>query len=59
MPRARIRREAWFPIKVDGILKSVVLDPSRGPKNLKPEVVTNFVADNSKDNINCTAIKAI
>ena len=59
MPGARIRGEAWFPIKVDGISKSVVLDLSGGPKKLKPEVVTNFAADNSKDNIDCTAMKAV
>ncbi|KAI4732297.1 hypothetical protein E4T50_17119 [Aureobasidium sp. EXF-12298] len=59
MPGARIRGETWFPIKVDGISKNVVLDPSRGPKNLKPEVVTNFATDNSKDNIDCTAMKAV
>jgi hypothetical protein len=56
---ARIRGEAWFPIKVDGISKSVVLDLSGGPKKLKPEVVANFAADNSKDNIDCTAMKAV
>jgi hypothetical protein len=44
---------------VDGISKSVVLDLSGGPKKLKPEVVVNFAADNSKDNIDCTAIKAV
>jgi hypothetical protein len=54
MPGARVRGEAWFPIKVDGISKSVVLDLSGGPKNLKPEVVANFAANNSKDNIDCT-----
>ena len=59
MPGARIRGEAWFPIKVDGISKSVVLDLSGGPKKLKLEVVINFIADNSKDNIDYTAIKAV
>jgi hypothetical protein len=44
---------------VDGISKSVVLDLSGGPKKLKPEVVANFAADNRKDNIDCTAIKAV
>jgi hypothetical protein len=48
MPGARIRGEAWFPIKVDGISKSVVLDLSGGPKKLKPEVVANFAADTAK-----------
>jgi hypothetical protein len=56
---ARIRGEAWFLIKVDGISKSVILDPSRGPKNLKPEVIRNFAADNNKDNIDYTAKKAV
>jgi hypothetical protein len=44
---------------VDGISKSVVLDLSGGPKKLKLEVVANFIADNSKDNINYIAIKAV
>lgn len=59
MPGARIRGETWFPIKVDGISKSVVLDPAGGPKTLKPDVVTNIATDNSKDNIDCTAMKAV
>jgi hypothetical protein len=58
MPGARIRGEAWFPIKVDGIAKSVVLDPQAGGKSLRPEVVANFAADNSNDSTDCTAIKA-
>jgi hypothetical protein len=36
----------------------VVLDPQAGGKSLRPEVVTNFVADNSNDSIDCTAMKA-
>jgi hypothetical protein len=56
---ARIRGEAWFLIKVDGISKSVVLDLLGGPKKLKSEVVANFATDNSKDNIDCTAMKAV
>ncbi|CAD0098219.1 unnamed protein product, partial [Aureobasidium mustum] len=59
MPGARIRGETWYPIKVDGISKSVVLDPAGGPKTLKPEIVANFATDNSKDNIDCTAMKAV
>ena len=59
MPGARIRGETWFPIKVDGISKSVVLDPAGGPKTLKLDVVTNIATDNSKDNIDCIAMKAV
>jgi hypothetical protein len=58
MPGARMRGETWYPIKVDGISKSIVLDPQGSGKTLKPEVVPNFARDNSKDNVDCTAMKA-
>jgi hypothetical protein len=53
-----MRGETWYPIKVDGISKSIVLDPQGSGKTLKPEVVPNFARDNSKDNVDCTAMKA-
>lgn len=56
---ARIRGETWYPIKVDGVSKGVVLDPEGNGKTLRPKIVTNFVQDNSKDNIDCTARKAV
>lgn len=59
MPGARMRGETWYPIKVDGVAKSIVLDPQGTSKTIRPEIVPNFAIDNSKDNIDCTAIKAV
>lgn len=59
MPGARIRGETWHPIKVDGLSKATILDPEGNGRTIRSEIVTNFAQDNSKDNVDCTAMKAV
>lgn len=59
LPGARMRGETWYPIKCDGVAKTMVLNPEGDGKTFKADVLDNFARENSKEGIDCTARKIV
>ncbi|TKA63056.1 hypothetical protein B0A49_08854 [Cryomyces minteri] len=54
-PGARLKGETWYPIKCDGVVKFMVMDPEGDGQKFRDNVLEEFKKDNSTITVDCEA----